>query len=109
MKVKPRSESGRFLPGISYSPKTQFKKGQHWRKPQRFREKEYLISRYVERKHSASDIAADFGVTETAIFFWLKKHGIKRRSISEARKHKKWKVSGKRNGMFGRTGSRSPS
>jgi predicted HNH restriction endonuclease len=73
-----------------------------------FRERDYLQREYVERKRSASDIAKEHGLVDQSIVFWLRKHGIPRRSISEARKAKHWGISGKANGMYGKTGALNP-
>lgn len=86
----------------------QFKRGTHWRKPQRFREREYLEGEYVTKKRSASEIAADFGVTTEAVIFWLRKNQIPRRTVSQARAIKKWGLSGAANGMHGRCGAKNP-
>lgn len=67
-----------------------------------------LKREYVDAERSASDIATQFGVTDAAIFFWLKRHNIPRRSISEARAIKHWGVEGSANPMFGRTGADNP-
>jgi len=103
-----RNEKGQFIKGHSSSPNTQFKNGEHWRTPQQFREKSYLEAEYLEKKRSTGEIAEEFGVTDAAIIFWLKRYGIPRRSISEARAEKHWGVSGEDNPMFGRTGADSP-
>jgi hypothetical protein len=39
---------------------------------------------YVDRKKSASSISAELGVSTTKVNYWLKKFGIKKRSISDA-------------------------
>lgn len=104
-----RSIDGRYVKGVSYSPATQFRKGQHWRTPQAFRDRAWLTEQYVDKKRSCSDIAADFGVTDSAITFWMDRHNIPRRSVSEARKCAKLPdVSGPRNPMYGRTGASNP-
>ena len=84
--------------------KGQFKKGHHWRTPQQFRDKKWLVENYVKQERSTGDIAKGFGVTDAAILFWLKKHGIDRRSLSEARKLKHWGLSGVDNPMWNRRG-----
>lgn len=99
---------GRFVKGERRSTETEFKKGEHWRDKKPFWNKEWLFIEYVEKQRSASDIAAQFNVTDTAIFFWLKKHDIPRRSIKETRVIKHWGLKGETNGMFGRTGSNNP-
>lgn len=88
--------------------KGQFVKGSHWRPEQPFRDKEWLQKHYIELEQSASEIAAMFGVTDGAIHFWLHKHGIPRRSISEARKVKHWGASGIDNPMWNRRGEKNP-
>jgi len=77
----------------------QFKKGQHWREHVVFREKDWLIENYVLKKRSTGEIAQEFGVTDAAILFWLRKHGIQRRTVSEARDIKHWGLSGPDNPM----------
>jgi len=104
----PRNSNGKFLKGYKYSEKTQFQKGQHWRKYQIFRNKDWLIKEYIINKRSAKEIADEFNITENAIYFWLNKHSIKTRNISEVRKIKKWGLHGKTNGMYGRTGKNNP-
>jgi hypothetical protein len=91
-----RDSSGRFL------------KGTHWRKPQAFRERAYLEAEYINKKRSTSDIAAEFGVTDGAVLFWLHKHKIERRTVAQARKFKRWGLAGKANGMYGRCGAKNP-
>lgn len=86
---------------------TRFKKGQHWRKPRPFWSKDWLLEEYSAKGRSAHDIAVAFGVGDTAIHFWLKKHGIATRSTSEARKLKRWGSPGPANPMFGRVGPES--
>lgn len=85
-----------------------FIKGTHWRKSQPFWKKEWLENEYINKKQSANDIAKKFNVGDTAILFWLKKHRIKTRSISETRIVKKWGLKGEKNGMYGRTGKANP-
>ena len=91
-----RNQKGQFLPGTN------------WREPQPFREKSWLEHEYVERGRSTGDIAAQFGVTDAAIIHWLKKHGIPRRSVSEARKLKRWGAVGADNPMWNRRGELNP-
>ena len=86
----------------------QFGKGDHWRAHQRFREADWLRHQYITEQRSAGEIASDFGVTDAAIIFWLKKHGIKRRSVSESRKIKKWGSVGPDNPMWNRRGELNP-
>ncbi len=88
--------------------KGQFLKGHHWRKHQSFRDKEWLEDIYVRQQQSTGDIAAQFGVTDAAILFWMKRHGIPRRNISEARKAKRWGSSGPDNPMWNKRGELNP-
>ena len=93
-----RNSKGQFLPGT------------HWRKPAVFRAEAYLVSEYLVKQRSASEIASEHGVTENAVFHWLHRHGIKRRTIAEARAVKSWgaDLSGPKNPMFGRKGHLNP-
>lgn len=103
-----RDSKGRFVKGARNSKATEFKKGEHWRQPKAFRNKEYLLSEYVEKGRSAQEIASEFGVTENAIVYWMDKHGIPRRTISEARDVKHWGAKGEDNPMYGRCGDKNP-
>jgi len=89
-------------------PNGQFKKGTHWRPVQPFRDKDWLTREYVEQGRSSGDIAKQFGVTDNAIHFWLHKHGIRRRTTSEARKLKRWGASGSDNPMWNKRGELNP-
>ena len=62
-----------------------FRKGTHWRPRKPHWEKSWLESEYINKGRSAGDIAAEVGCTENNILFWLIKHDIPRRSISEVR------------------------
>ncbi len=93
---------------INRNQNGQFLKGTHWRTPQRFRGRDWLHEEYVVKGRSAEDIAKEFGVSAPAITFWLKKHGIPRRSTSETRKLKKWGASGPDNPMWNRSGELNP-
>jgi DNA modification methylase len=104
----PRDKNGRFIKGYSYSKNTQFIKGKHWRNRKLFWDKIWLENEYVNKQKSANDIAKHFGITENAIFFWLKKHHIPVRTIKETRQVKYWGLRGKENGMYGRTGAKNP-
>ena len=86
----------------------QFEKGDHWRTPQAFREKDWLVENYITLQRSTGDIAAEFGITGSAIFFWLRKHGVPRRSISEARAIKHWGSVGADNPMWNMRGELNP-
>ena len=107
IKVNPASIPTQIKQGQHLSVATEFKKGQHWRKPQAFREKAWLIENYLNQKRSSGEICCEFGVTEEAVCFWLKRHGIPRRTMSEVRKIKRWGVSGENNPMWGRFGDKS--
>jgi hypothetical protein len=88
--------------------KGQFEKGTHWRERKPWWEKSWLDYMYSECMRSASDIASAFGTTENNILYWLSKHGIKRRTVKQARALKHWGVSGECNPMHGRTGILNP-
>ena len=96
MDYEQKSNSGRF------------KKGQHWRKPQPWWDREWLLSQYVSLGKSASEIAREGGVTQNAICFWLKKHGIKTRTMREVRAAKHWGLYGANNPMWNRRGELNP-
>lgn len=70
--------------------------------------REWLYEQYVNQKRSASSIAEECNVGENNIYYFLSKFNIPRRSMSEIRKIKRWGLSGKANGMFGRTGKSNP-
>lgn len=89
-------------------PNGQFVQGTHWREPQPFREKEWLVEQYELLGRSLGDIAKQFGTTEPAIRFWMRKHGITRRTVSEARKLKRWGLVGSDNPMWNRRGELNP-
>ena len=99
-----RNEKGQFIKGIRNNPETEFKKGSHWRVRKPFWDASWLRVEYEDKKKSASVIAQEHGVTENAILFWLSKHGIQRRTVSEVRKIKYWGASGKDNPMYGKRG-----
>jgi len=103
-----RDKKGRFVKGHSASPKTQFKKGQHWREKRPWWQKEWLEKEYLGIEKSTGEIAKEHGVTDGAIIFWLKKHNIERRTISEARAIKKWGQCGSDNPMWNRRGELNP-
>ena len=103
-----RNKKGQFIKGQRASRKTEFKKGQHWRKRKPFWDKEWLRYEYEERQQPVEEIAKQFNVTENAIYFWIKKHGIKTRSMSEIRRDKHWGSKGSANRMYGKRGSQNP-
>lgn len=86
----------------------QFKKGQHWRKPQSFRDKEWLKIHYIEQKMSAADISKMFNVTENAVLYWLKKNEIQTRTMREVRKIKNWGLFRSDNPMWNKRGELNP-
>jgi hypothetical protein len=67
-----------------------------------------LEREYIQNRRSMSDIASEFGVTDAAVRFWIRRHGIPTRSVAEARAIKHWGPSGEANPMFGRTGQGNP-
>lgn len=87
----------------------QFKKGQHWRKPQPWWKRSWLLEQYVALGRSAAEIARDGGVTENAILFWLTKHKVKTRTMREVRATKHWGASGVDNPMWNKFGELNPS
>jgi len=103
-----RDDKGRFIEGHHYSPETEFKKGEHWREEKPYWNKEWLKREYVKKKRSASEIADDFDCTAKNIRYFLRKHNIPTRSISEAREVKHWGEEGKDNPMYGKTGKENP-
>jgi hypothetical protein len=106
--IPKRTKTGRFVKGIRYSPATEFKKGQHWRPWQPFRDANWLKNEYIINQKSAKLIAKENNCTDTAIYFWLERHKIKRRTISEARKIQYWGVSGEDNPLWNKKGELSP-
>jgi len=91
-----RGADGRFL------------KGGHWRMPAPHWSAEWLREQYHTLGRSSGEIAAEVGTTDAAIIYWLKKHGIPRRSVSAARSIKHWGASGQANPMHGKTGPANP-
>ncbi len=102
-----RNDKGQFTKGHHFSPETEFKKGQHWRPKKPYWDKDWLENEYTVKERSANDIARQFGITEAAILFWLRKHNILRHEMSNIRSKKYWGLAGKQNGMYGRTGENS--
>lgn len=91
-----RADNGRFLPGT------------HWRSAREHWDAEWLRNEYVNLGRSTGDIAEGLGITDAAVIYWLKKHGIGRRNTSQARLIKRWGCSGEANPMFGKTGAANP-
>lgn len=86
----------------------QFEKGAHWRPKKAYYSREWCEQEYGALGRSAADIAGQFGVTESAVLFWLRKHGISRRSIREARVVKAWGAHGPDNPMWNMRGELNP-
>ena len=98
----------RIQKGQHLSAATEFKAGEHWRPHGQHRDKDWLEHQYVTLERSAGDIGREVGCTDAAIFFWLRRHEIPRRSIGQAREIKRWGACGPANGMHGRTGALNP-
>lgn len=88
--------------------KGQFLQGTHWRPHSSIRDRDWLYEQYVILKRSSSDIAKEMNVTPEAVTFWMKKHGIPRRSTSETRQIKHWGASGSDNPMWNKKGELNP-
>ena len=106
--TKPRDNKGRFIKGVHYSPETEIKKGEHWRPKKPYWNREWLLREYENNFRSANEIAEQFGITEAAILYWLRKHKIPRRKMAEIRAEKHWGLSGEQNGMYGKRGEEVP-
>lgn len=91
-----RTKTGRFGKGYTY------------RKPKPYWNKDWLVAEYVTKRKSASEIAGEQNCIENNILYFLHKHRIKSRTIAQARSVKHWGLSGKQNGMYGRTGRLNP-
>ncbi len=85
-----------------------FQKGQHWRSPQLWWSKKWLENEYIEQEKSAKEIALTYGCGENNIFYWLHRHNIRRRTMSEIRSIKHWGAVGSANPMHGRRGVLNP-
>jgi 5-methylcytosine-specific restriction protein A len=84
--------NGRFLKGYTY------------RKEKPFWNKEWLFIEYISKGKSAQEIADENNCINNNILFWLNKHNIKRRNISESRKLKYWGQKGEDNPMWNKKG-----
>jgi len=103
--LNPNSPSAAYF----QDPQTgRFKRGGHWRAHKLFREKAYLHEQYTVNGRSTGEIASEWGVTDSAIIHWLRKHSIPRRTTSQSRAIKHWGASGSDNPMFGRCGNKNP-
>jgi hypothetical protein len=94
----------RIKKGQHLSRATEFQKGQHWRTRKPYWDREWLRVEYEDKKKSAAEIAAQFGITENAILFWLAKHKIPTRTMTEVRAIKHWGCEGEKNPQFGKRG-----
>lgn len=101
-------DDGRFKKGEHRGQATEFKPGQHWRTHKPYWDRDWLDHQYTTLGQSAEDIAKVFGIQDSAIDYWLRKHNIQRRTMADVRKHKHWVVSGPANGMFGKNGPLNP-
>ena len=89
--------------------KGQFVKGhRHWREPKAYWDRDWLYHAYVVEQRSANEIASEFECKRNNILYWLHRHGIPVRTISQARAVKHWGLSGEANGMYGCTGEDNP-
>lgn len=84
--------------------KGQFVKGNHWREPKSYWDRDWLYNEYINNQKSAKQIADEQGCKEGNILYFLKKHGINTRSISDIRKMKYWGLAGEDNPMYGKVG-----
>lgn len=85
-----------------------FEKGHHWRPRRPHWDREWLVEQYVTLGRSTGELAAECGCTDGNILYWLRRHGIDRRTVSEAREIKHWGVFGEANPMHGKTGAANP-
>lgn len=90
------------------APNGQFLKGEHWRPERAHWSADWLRHEYVVRQRSSGEIAGDLQITNAAVIYWFRKHGIPRRTISQARGIKHWGQFGEDNPMHGKTGEANP-
>ena len=62
----------------------------------KYKDKEWLYHEYVVLKKSLRKVGRECGISGDTIKYWLQKHGISRRTISES-------LMGKNNPMYGKT------
>ena len=74
---------------------------------QPYHDMEWLRREYVDEMRSSGEIAAQFGVSDGAILFFLNKFGIESRGMADVRAIKHWGASGEDNPMFGKRGEES--
>lgn len=89
-------KTGRFLKGYTY------------RNPKPFWNKKWLYKEYIINGKSASEISKEQNCVENNILFWLERHNIKRRNMSESRKLKHWGQNGEDNPMWNKKGEINP-
>ena len=70
--------------------------------------KSWLETKYLDEKMSTGEIASLLDCNDTIVSHWMNKHGIKSRTLSEARQIKHWGNSGENNPMYGVRGSDHP-
>lgn len=88
--------------------KGQFRKGYTYREPKPFWDKKWLYNEYIIKQKSSKEIAREQNCHRNNILFWLNKHNIKTRDISEARKVKHWGAEGPDNPMWNKKGELNP-
>ena len=86
--------------------KGQFIRGYTYRKPKLYWNKNWLENEYKDKP--ANQIAKEQNCTENNILYFIKKLGIKIRTMQEIRRKKHWGLVGKINGMYGRVGKQNP-
>jgi hypothetical protein len=90
------------------APNGRFQKGQHWRPAQPHWSADWLRAEYETKQRSTGEIASEIGITDAAVIYWLRKHGIARRTVAQARAIKHWGAVGEQNPMHGKTGAANP-
>ena len=71
-------------------------------------DKNWLYQKYFVEKLSTTEIGEQVNKSHRTVSYWLGKYGYKGRTISEARKIKRWGSSGSDNGMSGMTKELNP-
>lgn len=89
-------------------PRRRLGGGAKHKTPQPYQNAVWLRREYVDAKRSSGDIAKAADTTQSNILFFLKKFGIPRRTVSEARAIKHWGLQGSTNGMYGKMGRLNP-